>query len=237
MWCDTLIKINRDQREHSMNLKCIKMNLLSLRGVADRGFYFLCSNLDLKANTSNCKWQLLKLTSLQFISLFIFRFYNSDRARSARTSGRNFCSLSDWETAASSKVGNSGLHVADCKPCGTVPSACPQPMNKSSLHLLKGKQIASYSWKILWWTGHPHGGHTKQHLSSLHVHNLLFLPSLNSKLQPYRKRLECTHRHDCRLNKKKNSTRNFSLCSIADLNGVVNILFTYHIFIIYLLLI
>lgn len=109
MWCDTLIKINRDQREHSMNLKCIKMNLLSLRGVADRGFYFLCSNLDLKANTSNCKWQLLKLTSLQFISLFIFRFYNSDRARSARTSGRNFCSLSDWETAASSKVGNSGL--------------------------------------------------------------------------------------------------------------------------------
>lgn len=35
--------------------------------------------------------------------------FHSGRAASARTSGGNFCSLSDWETAASSKAADSGL--------------------------------------------------------------------------------------------------------------------------------
>lgn len=36
-------------------------------------------------------------------------------------------------------------HLANCKPCGSVPFLSPQPMYKSSFQLVKGMQIASYS--------------------------------------------------------------------------------------------
>ncbi len=148
MWFDTSFDMNRDQWEQRLNSNCINMNLSSSHWAAESEC-LECSNLKLKANTWKWMWRLLKLTNLREITVqFIFKFLlfwlGSERLNIWRE--LLFCEwLEDSCLLQGCRLWSDTLHLANCKPCGAVPFSSPQPINKSSLHLVKGMQIAYYS--------------------------------------------------------------------------------------------
>lgn len=141
----TLCDVTRDQREQRQNMNCTNMELSGLRRVA--GFQSLpmrWSETESKHLKTECDnyWNQPTCQRVQLNSYSNVLY--SGWAPSARTSGRNICSLNDWKTAASSEAVGCGLtlltasHVALCL-------SHPPPVSRPLSRSVKGMQFASYS--------------------------------------------------------------------------------------------
>lgn len=115
-------------------------------------FYFFshCKNLKLKATTWTWMWQSLKLPNLSVISWSTFKWVLFKLSSECLNIWRELL-FTEWVEDScllySCQRWSDTPHLAKREPCGTQPDSSSQPMNMSSLHRVKRKQIASQGCK------------------------------------------------------------------------------------------
>lgn len=145
IWFDTLFKMSRNQCEQRLNLNCINMNLSSLHWVTEFEFHEY-SNFKWKGNTWISMRQSLKLTNNYSIIHIQISFIQTEPWAPEHLEGTCVPWVTGRQLPPPRLQWSDTLHLANWKPCGTVPFSSSQPVNKSPLHLVKGMQIVSYSY-------------------------------------------------------------------------------------------